>query len=35
MSFCDGSACIIKYDIDPLMHKRLSDRDDGQAAIIP
>jgi hypothetical protein len=35
MSFCDGSACIIKYDIDPVMHKRLSDRRDGQAAIIP
>jgi len=35
MSFCDGSARPISYEIDPIMHARLSDRSDGKAATIP
>jgi type II secretory pathway pseudopilin PulG len=35
ISFCDGSACTIKYDIEPVMHQRLSDRSDGKPAVIP
>jgi Protein of unknown function (DUF1559) len=35
MSFCDGSACTVSYDIDPVMHLRLCDRRDGKVAILP
>ncbi len=30
MVFCDGSLRVIRYDIDPVAHKRLSNRRDGE-----
>ena len=30
MAFCDGSVHTISYSIDPLIHKYLSSRNDGQ-----
>jgi prepilin-type processing-associated H-X9-DG protein len=35
MSFCDGSASTISYQIEPVMHERLCDRNDGKVAVIP
>ena len=29
MAFCDGSVHIIIYDVDPVVHAMLSDRQDG------
>ena len=31
MAFCDGSAHMISYTIDPQVHRRLCNRHDGQA----
>jgi prepilin-type N-terminal cleavage/methylation domain-containing protein len=35
MALCDGSVHAIGYDIDPVMHSRLSSRNDGKAAALP
>jgi prepilin-type processing-associated H-X9-DG protein len=35
ISFCDGSASTISYNVDPVMFERLCDRRDGKPATLP